>query len=109
MIEKLILTQVSESGQSVTFIEPLEITYCLKDDPDYANIEFDFGMNYEILITNSWLDLDKIPNLKDKIKRIVTFDIIHAFFHPNQDPNYEPLHWAILGWLQDRVVLEEKD
>jgi hypothetical protein len=46
----------------------------------------------------------------DPLKTImatIKFDLMHAFFHYQGDPNYTHLHWALYGNLEDRVELRD--
>ena len=44
-----------------------------------------------------------IKGLKNKIVADVYFDVKHAFFHYEGDPNYTQYHWALYGWLKHGV------
>jgi hypothetical protein len=35
-----------------------------------------------------------------QFKRLVEFDLAHAFGHVQEDPNYTELHWALYGNLK---------
>jgi hypothetical protein len=69
-----------------------------------AHFTWDFGMEGSVDLENFILKGKKIQGIKNKILSDVIFDLGHAFFHYEGDPNYTPYHWALAGWLKDRVV-----
>lgn len=52
-------------------------------------------------------NIKHIKGLKNKILADIIFDIGHAFFHYEGDPNYTHYHWALYAWLKDRVEAKE--
>ena len=111
----IVIAEITYSGQTISFKngQELMIQYTkFKNDP-IIYVDYDFGMtvketsNY---ITNpGFLGICENTTVKDIVLRTVKFDIEHAFCHPSEDPNYTELHWAILGWLKDRVIVTEND
>jgi len=41
-----------------------------------------------------------LPTTEEKLRRMVEFDLAHAFGHLPMDPNYEVFHWALFGNLK---------
>jgi len=85
--------------------------------PRLAFATFDFGMSVEIPVTpehnpivNSYEEgLTKDSPEEDILMKTITFDLFHAFFHYQQDPNYSHYHWALIGWLQNRTTIKESN
>lgn len=84
-------------------------------EPIYVNIDYvdrrkrviycswDFGMTFQVHMDSLFLDVNKIKKIKRKVLRVAEFDLIHAFFYHNEDPNYEYYHWALYGNLRNRI------
>ena len=95
----------------ITFKKPLKVEILPPDDGNDALIIYDFGMEDHIPITKdrNWLyNYAGVNEEVDPLKTIfatVKFDLMHAFFHYNGDPNYNHTHWALRGWLESRVEL----
>lgn len=85
------------------------------DDDDAALITYDFGMEQRIStkVENNFLHNYTGDNPEGSpIKTIfatIKFDLMHAFFHFNQDPNYDAIHWALVGHLSERALAIEWD
>ena len=62
---------------------------------------WDFGMDGTVSLNN--FNIQHVKGLKNKILKDIIFDIGHAFFHYEGDPNYTHYHWGLRGWLKDRV------
>lgn len=96
--------------------EPLKVEGYFADEKDEdqsALVVYDFGMDDRISVTK---DKNWIYNYSGgneeclPIKSVfstVKFDLMHAFFHFNGDPNYTHRHWALYGNLKDRVTADE--
>jgi len=54
---------------------------------------WDFGMEGTVSLNN--FNIKHIKGLKSKIFADIIFDIGHAFFHYQGDPNYTHYHWAL--------------
>jgi hypothetical protein len=113
---EVIINQISYCGSKIIFKEgqELKVEYSKYQGEDFVNITYDFGMDTKDSMNDkkNWLmhgyrDLDKKPTMKEFVERMVTFDVEHAFLHPDIDPNYGPKHWAIRGYLKDRVTIED--
>ena len=106
------ISEIRYAGEIISFKKGQEllIQYCKFFDNNIIYIDYDFGMTDETTITlrfNGYLGIHKNSTIKEIVERVVTFDVEHAFCHPVEDPNYEDIHWAICGWLKDRVVITE--
>lgn len=107
----LTITELWSIGH-ILFKTPLVLEVYFPTDEEEAPMAlaiYDFGMEQRI-------PLDKVRNFvfdyagnnaeNDPLKTVfstVKFDLMHAFFHYNGDPNYGYLHWALYGNLKDRV------
>jgi len=96
----------------LTFKKPLEITVYFSQEPEtkgLAYIGYDFGMDDQIQTIrekNCLYDYNNDNEEADPIKTVfatIKFDLMHAFFHYQGDPNYNHTHWALYGNLGDRV------
>jgi hypothetical protein len=68
---------------------------------------WDFGMDSSFSLKN--FTCRHLKRLKHKIYREIIFDVGHAFFHYEGDPNYTHYHWALKGWLKDRLEAKEHE
>jgi len=108
--DKITITELWGLGH-ITFNPPLVIEVYLPEAPekDYAHIVYDFGMSDRVPITKekNWLiNYAKNNEECDPLKTVfstIKFDLMHAFFHFNEDPNYGHTHWALYGNLENRV------
>ena len=106
------ITELWSIGHLV-FTKPLVIEVYLGEN-DEALIVYDFGMEDKVP-TN--IDKNFLHNYgreedprKDPILTVfstIKFDLMHAFFHYNGDPNYGHTHWALIGHLKDRSVADD--
>lgn len=98
----------------IKFKKPLKIKCHYIGTKDYgykiAAFHFDFGMDHITPLEkeHNFILMDS-DNLSDEEKIIfdVEFDLFHAFFHCEEDPNYSDYHWALYGNLKDRVETGE--
>lgn len=111
----LTFKEIRYAGETISFKdgEELKIEYSKYEGEDFATIEYDFGMTIKQCSSGyeycGFLDLTKDSTIEEIVKKTVTFDLEHAFCHPDCDPNYVARHWAIKGWLRDRVIIMEND
>ena len=96
----------------VKFKEPVVVGWFGRYSDDvgsWVEYEYDFGMTCKFSFETSFF-LGIKPEMSDEevIRRLVEFDLAHAFDHPQEDPNYNYLHWALYGNLKNRFdkVLE---
>jgi len=119
-----------EGRRVIEFNPPLVIDYTIyeKKDKDTGEDNFsedvkimgyatlDFGMTLEMALDvehnhliNSYNGLTENSSITDKFMQTIIYDLMHAFFHIPQDPNYNYHHWALLGWLKERADAQEND
>jgi len=87
--------------------EPISIELYYVDRRQHrAYFTWDFGMDCEVFL-NSFMLTSRVTSryqrLKNKVLMQIKYDLGHAFFHYEGDPNYTHYHWALAGWLKDRV------
>lgn len=104
------IREIKYAGDIISFKDghELKIRYSKYEGEDFITVEYDFGM----LIKESnemtgFLDLNEKSTVEEIVRKTVKYDVEHAFCHPDYDPNYMPMHWAIKGWLKDRVEITE--
>lgn len=95
----------------LVFMTPLNVTISLCPEENVGYATYDFGMEDKISLDNNFLynytgDNPEADPLKTVISSI-KYDLMHAFFHYENDPNYKTIHWALVGWLQNRVIKSE--
>jgi hypothetical protein len=73
---------------------------------DMATLKFDFGMTYERFDFNNFIT-STANDSKEKIDRMIQFELFHTFHHTQQDPSYTLLNWALFGNLSHRVTCSE--
>lgn len=72
-----------------------------------AYFTWDFGMDCKVFL-DSWMLESRAPKgIKKKVMKQIEYDLGHAFFHYEGDPNYTYYHWALCAWLKDRVILDD--
>ncbi len=108
---KIIVESISIEGEVIEFDPPVYIDVVENEPSDYfsqPNYRFiwDFGM----VVPISLRDFYKIGDsfLKEKARKRIDFDLCHTFFHPQQDPNYSVLNWALYGNLKNRIKSLDK-
>lgn len=74
-----------------------------------AYFEWDFGMDAKVYLDSYMLEERASRKIKDKIMMQIQYDLGHAFFHYDGDPNYTYYHWALYGMLRDRVELIDEE
>ena len=115
-----------EEKKTIIFNPPLIIDYTIldkidkktgkenytEDSPIMGFVTYDFGM--EVIVSldveHNWLvngygGLTKESPLEDILMKSIFFDLFHSFCHPTEDPNYSHYHWALKGWLDERVTV----
>jgi len=90
---------------NVRFLEPVSVEIW----PHGSEVDYywDFGMRD--FLDEDWFMLKDYKSTKDKVIRMCQFDIAHAFGHIEEDPNYTHKHWALKGWLKDRLKFYEPE
>ena len=95
----------TELGE-ITCKEPIFIDiYCVNRKTKVVYFTWDFGMDGTVGLNS--FNIKNLKGLKKKILADIIFDIGHAFFHYEGDPNYTYYHWALYAWLKDRVETKE--
>lgn len=105
----IILEKITESDQVITFNPPLVVQiYKVKKQThtEYADVVFDFGLRTDVAYEN-WLTSKVTGDWIEKTKKVIEFELFHAFHHIHEDPNYGTLHWALFGNLAHRVECGE--
>ena len=107
-------TRIYEDGEWIEFKSPLVLECHYIGDKDHghkvAAFTFDFGMEHITSLTKEHNFILRQYENKSDIEKIVidvVFDLFHAFFHTQYDPNYTDYHWALYGNLKDRVKIGE--
>lgn len=119
---ELTFTEFDEGGITwFTAKEPIKVRWQIWKDPAredmrYAHITFDFGMSYECsvelernFLLRGFNGISDNASFEEKVKATVLFDVMHALDHCDIDPNYTHFHWAIKGWLSDRLEKHERE
>jgi hypothetical protein len=103
----LTLPHSFEELGKMTCKEPISVeVYFIDRKTKTAHFRWDFGMEGSVSLDNFILQGRGIKGIKNKILSDVIFDIGHAFFHYEGDPNYTDYHWALAGWLAPRILAE---
>jgi hypothetical protein len=71
-------------------------------------ITWDCGMDgIPFYPETAWCDIAQIQDISEKVRRVCRYDLAHAFFHFEGDPNYTHYHWALRSLYKDNVTLDE--
>lgn len=112
------LVQIKEgSDRWLKFNPHLRVDWSVwrEKDEQIAYVTYDFGLDFKINLDaqrKSWWGygcLNKESTNAEIVDAIIRFDLFHAFFHYQGDPNYSHLHWALYGNLKDRCEAVEID
>lgn len=109
---KLTIREIKYAGQIITFKkgQELKIEYSKYKGEDFIAVEYDFGMVIkESRNKTGFYGIKENTSIKEIVRKSVQYDVEHAFCHPDCDPNYGEIHWAIRGWLKDRVIITENE
>ena len=101
--------EIRSVGMVIRFLdnEELHATIDHRDDT-HVYLTLDFGMPTCVTTVDNFL-AENGDSEEDIILKTLQFDLVHAFCHPVEDPNYTHYHWALYGNLKNRVILEEAD
>jgi hypothetical protein len=103
---KLYLPKTFQELGHFTCKEPIYLdVYYVNRKTKTVYFTWDFGMDSSICLNS--FTCKHLKGLKEKIYREVIFDLGHAFFHYEGDPNYTHYHWALAGWLNHRLITKE--
>jgi len=117
---KFTFAWLDEGGRRLEFNPPLEVGWsAYNDNRNDLNmlmvyVDYDFGMTDKFRPYSSMFHgwhyngtTNDTP-LDEVVKSFVQYDLFHAFCHTPLDPNYSHLHWALSGWLKDRVKIVDR-
>ena len=93
---------LSELEQNIKVAKFCGWKRCDTEDECYYRGELDVKNNFILRYMDDKSD-------EEKIVFDIIFDLMHAFFHVSDDPNYDDYHWALYGNLKDRVEIGEYD
>jgi hypothetical protein len=111
----LTITELWSIGH-IIFKAPLKIDVFFGPDDDgneEALAVYDFGMSQRIALSKEHNFLYNYAGSNEDVEPIKTvfatikFDLMHAFFHYDGDPNYGHLHWALRGNLEDHLSADD--
>lgn len=100
------------------FFEPITVTYWPRDFSDEFPgmlrifYTYDFGMeDLYCFYPDQHNTCQVTEDMSDEeiVRKVVEFDLAHAFGHIPEDPNYTHTHWALFGNLQNRFIKEVED
>jgi hypothetical protein len=87
-------------GNRVVFNPPVVIEGFKEAGSNEFSYKWDFGMTLHC--KDEWggaYGCKPDADWKEKMKANIEYDLYHAFFHISMDPNYGPVHYALLGCL----------
>ena len=104
----IVFKEIKYAGNIITFKdgEELKVKYAKYGEEDFINIEYDFGMVVRESNERTGF-IKEDTSIEELVRRTVKYDVEHAFCHPYEDPNYGEIHWAIKGWLKERILISE--
>lgn len=104
----------------IVFTPPLKVTWDVWNETvgkipgiwAYAHLDFGMTTKFSVERARNFLmkgydNLNENSTYAEIIEKTLKFDLFHALTHPNQDPNYGYVHWALSGWLKDRFSVIE--
>jgi hypothetical protein len=91
----------------IKFKEPVKVEVFI-DDIDKIYITWDCGMDgITIDPTTNWCGINKLETTEEKVIRACQYDLAHAFFHYEGDPNYTHYHWALRAIYNPKIEATE--
>jgi hypothetical protein len=115
------IDKIDESGiRFLEFNPPLNIDWSFYPNSMPGGrecfVDYDFGLTdrfrpyASIAMGWSYDDITMKTPISEVVKAFVKYELFHAFFHYQGDPNYSHLHWALSGHLKDRVkIIDNED
>lgn len=100
---EIVISKLEYENDRIEFYPPIKIDCHNNGSLNRCHVYFDFGLDTEIGISSFYLNLQ--DSVEEKTRQTLEFEIIHAFFHPYEDPNYTLLNWALYGNLKERSVI----
>ena len=114
--------------RQLTFNPPVVVKWSMYGTFDYENplreyneyvktvfVDYDFGLSDKFKPYSSikcgwaYAGITEQTPIEEIVKAFVEYDLCHAFFHYEGDPNYSHLHWALRGWLENRATIKDKE
>jgi len=91
----------------LVFKEPVVINATQEVGSDIVRFYYDFGMSDEVNVADNFL-FDYLGENKEKAPfkttaATIAFDLNHAFFHYDGDPNFGHVHWALRAVLKNNL------
>jgi hypothetical protein len=89
----------------VKFKTPLKISVSINEEDRMAHYTYDFGMDDKVSTDpqSNFYGTSKVTDPVEIVFNTVKFDIEHALFHYDGDPNFNHTHWALRAILEDRI------
>lgn len=117
------LPETGEEERRVLFNPPVKVVWwTVPEESDRENLVVEVGLENSM----SWVTrfspearhpaarLELHPSgsvtpveVESSVKRMLAFEFVHSFFHPEIDPNYGLLNWALYGNFRERVALSD--
>lgn len=118
---EFVLAGCQEDSRGIEFHTPLQVNWWSvpeESTPEQIRVDIllDIGMSWLTSFSRNptTTPYDQQPkgpftpeSLEVEVKRMLTFEFIHSFFHPDCDPNYTMLNWALYGIFRDKVNKRE--
>lgn len=109
------LKKVKEDDRNIIFHSPINVIWEVQTiSPNFRiYVEFEHSLNFHVTLSKNspmpWRlkkdhSLVTKKELEASLQKLITFELIHSFFHPSEDPNYSLLNWALYGNLKDLVT-----
>jgi len=118
---KFTFAWLNECGRRLEFNPPLEVEWSAYNDSRndlnmlMVYVDYDFGLTDKFSPYSSMFHgwhyngtTNDTP-LDEVVKSFIQYDLMHAFFHCSDDPNYTHLHWALYGNLKDQTTIIDPD
>ena len=100
----IIINQLFGYGY-VRFKSPLKIGVSIYEKDQIGHYYYDFGMEDKVSVDQRRNFFGKPTDDPFQIVlNTIKFDIEHALFHTDIDPNFSHTHWALRAILADRIA-----
>jgi hypothetical protein len=89
----------------VKFRTPLKISVSIDEEDRVAHYTYDFGMDDEVSVNpkSNFYASSAVTDPVEIVLNTIKYDIEHALFHTDIDPNFSHTHWALRAILEDRI------
>jgi len=113
--EVILPTVLNEGGfDELHCNPPVKFRYAVYKSNQYnAIVEFEFGLqtsfniNPKLSFNRHYAQATEDSTAESIITAHVIFELFHSFCHPDFDPNYSHLNWALKGWLKGQITVKE--